>query len=52
MLGKNSYIDIDTLVIKKITVNEGPHYKRQIPRAQGACFFNKKKIKSHRFSIS
>ena len=40
---QNSYIDIDNLFIKKIIINEGPHYKRQIPRAQGRASLIRKK---------
>ena len=40
---QNNYIDIDNLFIKTITVDKGPHYKRQIPRAQGRSSLIRKK---------
>ena len=41
---QNSYIDVDNLFIKKITIDRGPYYKRQIPRAQGRSSLIKKKL--------
>lgn len=32
---QKSDVDVDTLVIQKITVDEGPTLKRSLPRAQG-----------------
>ena len=40
---QRGHIDIDTLFISKITVDEGPHYKRHLPRAQGRASLIKKK---------
>lgn len=31
----NAKLDIDTLVVKDVVVNEGPRWKRFMPRAQG-----------------
>jgi large subunit ribosomal protein L22 len=36
-------IDIDNLYVKTITVDEGPTFKRFMPRAQGRAFEVKKK---------
>ncbi len=36
-------IDVDTLYIKKLTVDQGPHLHRFIPRAQGRASAIKKK---------
>ena len=41
---QSNYIDIDNLIIKKITIDKGPYYKRQIPRAQGRSSLIKKKL--------
>ena len=37
-------IDIDNLYVKKITVDQGPSFKRFRPRAQGRAFQIKKKM--------
>ena len=36
-------IDLDNLYVKTITVDEGPSFKRFMPRAQGRAFMVKKK---------
>ncbi|UDG80496.1 50S ribosomal protein L22 [Candidatus Annandia pinicola] len=38
-----NFIDIDKLKIKSIYVNDGPSYKRIIPRAKGRADYIKKK---------
>ena len=37
-------IDVDNLYVKKITVDQGPSFKRFRPRAQGRAFQIKKKM--------
>ena len=37
-------IDVDTLFVKTVTVDQGPNIKRMRPRAQGRAFVIKKKM--------
>ena len=37
-------IDVDTLFVKTVTVDQGPNLKRMRPRAQGRAFVVKKKM--------
>lgn len=40
---QNPSVDVDALFVKEILVDRGPHYKRQIPRAQGRASLIRKK---------